>query len=161
VHLLFFVFDSESRYLLILTENYAALGILQQELLKIKNAIIIFGSSFPKDQEYTQVGHACNNSLSCIQTHTHPFYGPLSGTTQVSQYRKGKTNLDFTEARDNEWQWHQLGHMQVCISLQADNHASTPLLSFLQAECPSCRPTNCVKALKAKVMHTKLFFRIS
>ena len=46
---------SESRYLLILTENYAALGILQQELLKIKNAIIIFGSSFPKDQEYTQV----------------------------------------------------------------------------------------------------------
>ena len=70
MHLLFFVFDSESRYLLILTENYAALGILQQELLKIKNAIIIFGSSFPKDQEYTQVGHACNNSLSCIQTHT-------------------------------------------------------------------------------------------
>jgi len=49
--------NSESRYLLILTENYAALGILQQELLKIKNAIIIFGSSFPKDQEYTQVGY--------------------------------------------------------------------------------------------------------
>jgi len=21
---------------------------------------------------------------------------------------------DFTEARDSEWQWHQLGHMQVC-----------------------------------------------
>ena len=34
---------------------------------------------------------------------------PLSGTTQVSQYKKGKTNLDFTEARDSEWQWHQLG----------------------------------------------------
>jgi len=49
------VSGSENRYLLILTENYAALGILQQELLKIKNAIIIFGSSFPKDQEYTQV----------------------------------------------------------------------------------------------------------
>jgi len=27
----------------------------------------------------------------------------------VSQYKKGKTNLDFTEARDSEWQWHQLG----------------------------------------------------
>jgi len=51
----------------------------------------------------------------------------LSGTTR---YQKGKTNLDFTEARDSEWQWHQLGHMQVCISLQTDNHASTPLLSF-------------------------------
>jgi len=37
--------------------------------------------------------------------------------------------------------------MQVCISLQTDNHASTPPLSFLQAGCPSCRPTNSVKAL--------------
>ena len=46
-------------------------------------------------------------------------------------------------------QWHQLGHMQVCTSLQTDNHASTPPLSFLQAGCPSCRPTNSVKALKA------------
>jgi len=54
---------------------------------------------------------------------------------------------DFTEARDSEWQWHQLGHMQVCISLQTDNHASTSLLSFLQAGCPSCRPTNSAKAL--------------
>jgi len=39
--------------------------------------------------------------------------------------------------------------MQVCTSLQKDNHASTPLFSFLQAGCPSCRPTNSVKALKA------------
>ena len=29
----------------------------------------------------------------------------------MSRYQKGKTNLDFTEARDSEWQWHQLGHM--------------------------------------------------
>jgi len=35
----------------------------------------------------------------------------------VSRYQKGKTNLDFTEARDSEWQWHQLDHMQVCTSL--------------------------------------------
>jgi len=67
----------------------------------------------------------------------------------VSQYQKGKTNLDFTEARDSEWQWHQLGHMQVCTSLQTDNHARTSLLSFSQAGCSSCRPTNSVKALKA------------
>ena len=65
-------------------------------------------------------------------THIHPFYGPLSETTQVSRYQKGKTNVDFTEARDSEWQWHQLmGDM-----LQTDNHASTPPLSFLQAGCP-------------------------
>ena len=80
---------------------------------------------------------------------THTFNGPFSGTTRASRYQKGKTNPDFTVARDSEWQWHQLGHMQVCISLQTDNHASTPPLSFLQARCPSCRPTNSVKALKA------------
>ena len=79
---------------------------------------------------------------------THPFNGPFSRTTQVSRYQKGKTNLDFTEARDSEWQWHQLEHMQVCTSLQTDNHANTPPLSFLQAGCPSCHPTNSVKALK-------------
>jgi len=80
-------------------------------------------------------------------THTL-FSGPFSGTTRVSQYQKGKTNLDFTEARDSEWQWHQLGRMQACTSCQIDNHASNPPLSFLQAGCPSCRPTNSVKALK-------------
>ena len=82
-------------------------------------------------------------------THTHTFNGPLSGTTWVSRYQKGKTNLDFTEARDSKWQWNPLGRIQVCTSLQTDNHASTPPLSFLQAGCPSCRPTNSVKALKA------------
>ena len=85
-------------------------------------------------------------------TLTHPFNGPLSGTTRVSQYQKGKTNLDFSEARDSEWQWHRLDHMQVCTSIQTDNHANTSLLSFLQAGCPSCRPTNSVKALKASYL---------
>jgi len=68
----------------------------------------------------------------------------------VSRYQKGKTNLDFTEARDSEWQWHQLDHMQVCTLHQTDNHASTPPLKvFLQAGCPSCCPTNSIRALKA------------
>jgi len=71
----------------------------------------------------------------------------------VSQYQKGKTNLDFTEARDSEWRWHQLGHMQVCTSPQTDNHASTSPLSFLQAGCLSCCPTNSVKALKGAVSY--------
>jgi len=35
--------------------------------------------------------------------------GSLSRTTRVGRYQKGKTNLDFTEARDSEWQWHKLG----------------------------------------------------
>jgi len=88
-------------------------------------------------------------------THTHPFNGPFSGTCQVSQYQKVKTNLDFTEARDSEWQWHQLGHMQVCTLLQTDTHASTPPLSFLQAGCPSCRQTNSIKTLKARLYYSQ------
>jgi len=46
--------------------------------------------------------------------------------------------------------------VQVCISLQTDNDASTPPLSFLQAGCTSCCPTNSVKALKAHRKHRKL-----
>ena len=67
-----------------------------------------------------------------LYTDTHPFNGPMSGTTQVNRYQKGKTNLDLTEARHSEWQWNPLGHMQVCTSLQTDNHVSTPPL-----RCPS------------------------
>jgi len=85
-------------------------------------------------------------------SHTHQFSGPFSGTT--SKYQKAKISLDFTEARDSEWQWHQMGHMQICNSLQTDNHASTPPISFLQTRCPSCCPTNSVKALKAKKLHS-------
>jgi len=95
---------------------------------------------------------ACGSLLQ-----THPFNGPLSRTTRMSRYQKGNTNLDFTEARDSEWQWHQLGHMQVCTSLQTDNRASTPPLSFLQAGCPSCHPNNSVRALKAKFAANKPF----
>jgi len=73
-----------------------------------------------------------------MHSHTPPPF--LSGTTQVSQYQKGKTNLDFTEARDSEWQWHQLGHKQVCTSLQTDNHASTPPLSFFTGWMPLLLP---------------------
>jgi len=53
----------------------------------------------------------------------HPSNGPFSGTTWVSRY-----------------QWHQLGHMQVCTSHQADNHASTPPLMFFTGRMPFLPP---------------------
>jgi len=90
----------------------------------------------------------CSGMDHCTHTRLTALF---SGNTQVNRYQKGKTNLDFTGARDSECQWHQLGHTQVCTSLQTDNHASTPPLSFLQAGCPSCRPTKSVKALKAHI----------
>ena len=83
-----------------------------------------------------------NSNIISGYTHTHTFNGPFSGTIQVSRYQKGKTSLDFTEARGSEWQWHQLGHMQVCTSLQTDNHASTPPLSFYRPDAlPAAQPT--------------------
>jgi len=64
----------------------------------------------------------------------------------VSRYRKGKTNLDSTEARDSEWQWHQLDRMQVCISLEIDNHASTPPLKIFTGRMPFLPPKQQRKA---------------
>ena len=89
----------------------------------------------------------CNSriiSTTVVYTHT-----PVQGLPRWPGMRKVKPSwilLNFTEATDSEWQWHQLGHMQVCTSLQTDNHASTPPLSFLQAGCPSCRPTTNVES---------------
>jgi len=67
------------------------------------------------------VGKAAFVIDSCVtytHTRTHPFYSPL----------------DFTEARDSEWQWHYLGHMQIYTPPQTDNHASIPPLlhNFIQ-----------------------------
>ena len=70
---------SESRYLLILTENYAALPILQQKLLEMQDTVIIFGSSFPKDQEYTQVRQQRQDHYLCVKS---IFHGFLSKVTQ-------------------------------------------------------------------------------
>jgi len=69
----------------------------------------------------------------------------------MSRYQEGKTNLDFTEARDSEWQWHQLGHMQVCTSLQIDNHASTPPLSFFTGRMPFLPPNQQRQSTEGKL----------
>jgi len=77
----------------------------------------------------------------------------------VIQYQKGKTNLDFTEARDSGWQWHQLGYIQVCTSLQRQPHQHPTTIVFLQVGwngCPSCHSTNSIKALKALAYKTYL-----
>ena len=70
-------------------------------------------------------------------THTHltALLPGLHGRAGIRQ--KGETNLDFTEATDSEWQWHQLG-LQVCISLQTD--ASTPPLKFFTGRMPFLPP---------------------
>jgi len=74
------------------------------------------------------------------QLHTHTFNGPFSGTTRVSRYQKGKTNLDFTEAGDSEWQWHQLG---ICKSAPRSRQITTPAShhsSFFTGRMPFLLP---------------------
>jgi len=69
----------------------------------------------------------------------------------VSQYQKDKTHLDFAEARDSKWQWHQLGHMQVCTLLQTGNHASTSPLTFFTGWMPFLPPNQQGQSTEGKV----------
>jgi len=93
--------------------------------------------------------------LTYLHTHTHTFNGPLPGTTLVSRYQKGKTNLDFAEARDSEWHWLQLGHMQVCISLQTVNHANTSPLGFFTGRMPFLPPNQYRQSTEGITTHSK------
>jgi len=88
------------------------------------------------------------NNSHCIKQQQRPFNGPLSRTTWVSQYQKGRINLHFTEARQRQWQWHQLDDRDS----ETDKHTSTAPLNLLQARCP----TNSIKALNASHFHLKV-----
>ena len=81
------------------------------------------------------VWHSYFSKIVSYSQYVHLFNGPFSGTTRVSQYQKGKTNLDFAEARDSEWQWHQLGHVQVCTSLQTEP-CQHPTTQFFTGRMP-------------------------
>jgi len=69
----------------------------------------------------------------------HPFTaGPFPGTTRVSRYQKGKTNLNFTEARDIEWQWHQLyASLHLASDRQPRHHLTT---QFFRGRMSSLTP---------------------
>jgi len=82
-----------------------------------------------------------------LTTTKHPFNGPFPGLPRWASTRKVKpTWILLKQETVSEWQWHQLGNMQVSrqITRRTPHHSV-----FLQAGCPSWRPTNSVKALKA------------
>ncbi|KAK0144079.1 E3 ubiquitin-protein ligase rnf213-beta [Merluccius polli] len=61
----------ENRYLLLLTTNNAALYMLQQHIFANEDQVppeIVFGSGFPKDQEYSQVCRNVNRVKTCMET---------------------------------------------------------------------------------------------
>jgi len=66
----------------------------------------------------------------------------FSETKHVSRYQEGKNNLDFTEARGNEWQWHQQGPYASLhlASHQTDNHSTTQFFYRPDAH-PAAQPT--------------------
>ena len=86
----------------------------------------------------------------CTHTHKHTLNGTFSGSIEVSRYQEGETDLDFTQARDSEWEWHQMSY--ICKFAPSYRQITMPAPHysvFLQARCPFCCPTNRVKALKA------------
>jgi len=91
-------------------------------------------------------------------THTHTtvllLFWNMSWTTRVSRYQKGKTrqvktNLDLLEQEIVSGGGICWAICNVCTSSQTTTPTSHYSV-FLQAGCPSCCPTNSVKALKAK-----------
>ena len=87
-----------------------------------------------------------------LTDHTHPFNGPLSGTTRVGQYQKGKTKKQETVSGSGT-------SCTICKSAPSstDNHpCQHPTTQLSEAGCPSCHPTNSIKALKANQLTDQL-----
>jgi len=72
-------------------------------------------------------------------TQSIPIYRPLIQDYPGGPIQKDETNLGFTQTTDSEWQWHQLGHMQACTSLQTQPRQH-PTAQFLQAGLPLLPP---------------------
>jgi len=68
----------------------------------------------------------------------------------MSQYQKGKTNQDFTEAEDSEWQWHQLGHIRLHLAPEITMPA--PHHSVFTGRMPFLLPNQQHQSIKGTAM---------
>ena len=75
-------------------------------------------------------------------THIHPFSGPLSRTTWVSRHQKGKPVWILLKR--------ETVSSKASAGPYASLHCASDKLPRQHPGCPSCHPTNCVKALKAQ-----------
>jgi len=147
LHILFYFWQSEGSQQETCSSVAITMFIIQQgtmlnNITHIYSLCKLYIANVSRKQWLTRCSR---QPLRCYITPTHPFKGPFSGTTRVSRYQKGKTNLDFTEARDSGISW------AVCKSASRFRQITMPVPHhsvFLQAGCPSCRQTNSVKALK-------------
>jgi len=78
----------------------------------------------------------CNQQCQSTKN-THTYTDPFHSLLDFVWDYLGETIPETTWIllkQDSEWQWHQLGHMQI--------HANTPPLSFLQTNAlPAAQPT--------------------
>ena len=93
-----------------------------------------------KNTDQTSCSIWTTNTHAHTYTHTCTHLMALFWNYLGQPVLKDKTNLDFSEARESEWQWHQLGHMQVCTSLPIDNHAHHSLF-YRPDALPAIQPT--------------------
>jgi len=78
-----------------------------------------------------------------VAMHTHNHFTALldlSGTTQVSRHQEGKTNLDLLE-QESEWQWHQLGGMEICTLTQTQPCQHPTQFFYRPDALPAAQPT--------------------
>ena len=101
-------------------------------------------------QHPSAVKASWSDADSCTaHTHTHTFSSPFSGTTRVSRYQKGKTNLDFTEARDSGISW------AICKSASCSRQTTTPSLHHSVFYRPDALPAAQPIASEAKATKSK------
>ena len=88
----------------------------------------------------------------------HPFNGHFSGTTRVGRYQKVKPI--WILLKQETVSGSGISPWTICKSAPRSRQTATPAPHhsvFLQDGCPSCRPTNSVKALKAASYVCKCF----
>ena len=95
-------------------------------------------------------------------THTHtrltalfPELPGWAGTRKVNQ-----SGFSWSKRQYSEWQWHQLGHMQICTSLQTDNHANTPPLSFFTRRMPFLQPNQQRQSTEGTIIDTQTMQKV-
>ena len=109
--------------------------------------------------DFRQVTGYILKTVPDTRTHTHTRLTALCpGLPRWASTRKVKPIwilLEQETVSGSGISWAIICHMQIYTSLQTNNHTSTPPLSFLQAGCPSCRPTNSVKAPDTRTVSKK------
>jgi len=124
-------------------------NITLSEKLEVHNVSQCYQRKTKPQPQATRT-HACTHARTYACTTVLRPSWILSGTTRVSRHQKGKTNLDLLEQEivsGSGISW------AICKSAPWPRHITTPASHhsvFLQAECPSCNPTNSGKALKTQ-----------